>query len=346
MNTIEAPKSVNKPRQNQPWHSRLRVWGRRVLVTLVLLAVIGAAYQAIATARDERAFPPPGQLVDVGGYKLHLYCTGLEGSGNPTVILETLAGGLSPYWAWVQPVVAKMTRVCAYDRPGRAWSESATRPLSLQQTVDDLHTLLANAGVAPPYLLVGHSIGGLYVRKFAADHPDEVVGLVLVDAAHPEQFDHRPEMLAETQSYLRVSWLIPWLMQLGVGHLYFASGGEVDFQALPPRQHDEVAAFWSSPGYFQSQRAEMLASVSIYADAHDLGDLGDLPLAVVSAGRQTAPGWAELQDELAQLSTNSIHITNANAIHASLAFDPQDAKATTTAILQVVEAVRRGTPLQ
>lgn len=326
--------------------SKLKFGRRGLLAGIILLALIGALYQVVATWRNQRNFPPPGQLVDVGGYRLHIYCTGPENTANPTVILETLSGGMSPYWAWVQPEVAKVTRVCAYDRAGYAWSEPATRPLTLQQTVDDLHTVLAKAGVAAPYVLVGHSIGGLYVRKFAANHPADVVGMVLVDAAHPEQFERYPALLEGTKEFRRFAWLIPWFMRLGLGHLYFAAGGEIDFQDLPARQHDEVAAFWSTPAYFASQSAGMTTIETIYADAQGLRDLGNLPLAVISAGQQTPTGWAELQNELARLSSNSVQRTLTSATHASLAFDPQDAQATSTAILQVVEAVRTGQPLQ
>ena len=328
----------------------LKFWIGRILLGLLFLmislGIIGAIYQAIGVNRDRRNFPPPGQLVDVGGYQLHIYCTGAENTGNPTVILETLSGGLSPYWAWVQPEVAKVTRVCSYDRAGRAWSEPSPQPQDLPQTVDALHTLLAKASIAPPYVLVGHSIGGLYVRQFAADHPAEVVGMVLVDAAHPEQFDRHPEMWAQTENFMPILASFPFLARIGLFRFYFASGGEIDFQDLPSRQHDEVAAAWSTPKYFNSQRAELMSAAEIYRQAHELGSLDELPLAVISAGTNQPAGWAALQAELAKLSSNQIHQTIEEASHASLAFNPQHAQVVSTAILQVVDAARTGQPLQ
>jgi pimeloyl-ACP methyl ester carboxylesterase len=306
----------------------------------LLLIVAGAIYQAVGAARDHAAFPPPGRLVDVGGYKLHLHCTGEAAAGQPTVILETLAGGISAYWGWVQPEIAKTTRVCSYDRAGRAWSEPASGPLSLAQTVADLHTLLVSARVEGPYVLVGHSIGGIYMREFAETYPAEVVGMVLVDAAHPDQFERHPELLAANKSFLALSASFPWLAHIGIARIYFASGGTLDMGDLPPVELAVAKAVWSSPAYFASQRAEGMAVEAIYADARRLGDLGDLPLAVVSAGSGQPPFWASLQAELATLSTNSRHVTLEHATHGSLAFNPQDAQETSAAILQVLAMAR------
>jgi hypothetical protein len=141
-------------------------WVRRILLGLavapIALGVIGSIYQAIATEIDQRNYPPPGQLVDVGGYKLHLYCTG---EGSPTVILDALFPGTDSNWVWVQPKIAKTTRVCAYDRAGHGWSDSGPEPRDAEQQARELHTLLTNAGIAGPYILVGHSLGGLSVRR-------------------------------------------------------------------------------------------------------------------------------------------------------------------------------------
>lgn len=324
-------------------------WLRRLLagmgVLLLLLVAAGSIYQAVGAVRDRAAFPPPGQLVDVGGYKLHLHCTGEAVAGRPTVILETLAGGISPYWGWVQPEIARTTRVCSYDRAGRAWSEPAPGPLSLAQTVEDLHTLLASAGVEGPFVLVGHSIGGIYMRRFAEAYPTEVVGMVLVDAAHPEQFARYPALAEANESFLKVSAAFPWLARTGVARLYFARGGTLDMGDLPPAALAVAKAVWSSPAFFESQRAEGLAASAIYDDARQMGTLGNLPLAVVSAGTNSLPFWAGLQGELAELSTNCLHLTVQDATHESLAFNPQDAQITSSAILQIVEATQTGQQL-
>lgn len=349
MATITLP-TTNKTLPQSKTRSRFWVWLQRgalaVVLAVLALGASGLLYQYVGSEMDRRALPAPGQLYDVGGYKLHLYCTGPENSGNPTVILETLSGGASPYWAWVQPEIAKTTRVCSYDRAGRAWSEPTTKPLSLEQTVGDLHTLLERGQVKPPYVLVGHSIGGVYVRQFVRAYPQQVLGVVLVDAAHPDQFARFPALRAEGDAYLQQSAIFPWLARFGVFRLYFATGGEIDFQDLPPLEHAQVAWLWSSPEYFESQRAENLAGPRIFADAHTLGALGNLPLAVVTRGNGLDEDWAGLQKELAALSTNSVHTIIPDSTHASLAFNPDHARATSAAILQVLDAARTGQPLK
>ena len=315
----------------------------RLAMGIFVLAMAGTLYQTASAEADRRNFPAPGNLIDVGGFKMHIYCTG---EGSPTVILETLSGGTSSYWGWVQPDVAKTTRVCVYDRAGRGWSEPDLQPMTLARTVRNLHTLLTNARIEGPYVLVGHSIGGIYVRQFAAEYPSEVVGMVLVDAAHPDQFDRYPDMRKENESYLQVSTAFPVLARLGVGRLYFALGGEIDFAEMTEPQKSEIKALWSSPEYFMSQRAEVLAGAGIFADGQRLGRLGDLPLLVISAGQNASDEWSELQSDLASLSEDSVHLNVETASHASLAFNPRDARQVSMGIRNVVEIVRRGKRLQ
>jgi len=128
--------------------------------------------------------------------------------GGPTVVLEAASGGSSPDWCLVQPEIAKFTRVCSYDRAGLGWSDSSPRPRSMPQIAEDLSNLLAGAGIEGPYVLVGHSLGGLYVQYLARRHPGRVAGLVLVDAAHPDLFAHQsPEFARRTRIELRKRWL-------------------------------------------------------------------------------------------------------------------------------------------
>ena len=125
--------------------------------------------------------PAPGKILDIGGTKLHINCTG---AGAPAVILESGFPGVSLDWVLVQPEVAKFTKVCSYDRAGFGWSGLGKQPRTANQIADDLGELLVAAGVAPPYVLTGHSVGGIYVRVFTMKHPDRVIGMVLVDATH------------------------------------------------------------------------------------------------------------------------------------------------------------------
>ena len=316
------------------WLDRLSRFFIGLLVFLFVLSMTGMLYQTAAAEADKRNLPPRGNLIDVGGFRMHIHCIG---EGSPTVILETLSGGTSSYWGWVQPEVAKKTRVCVYDRAGRGWSEPDPEPMTLGRTVRNLHTLLTNSRINGPYVLVGHSIGGIYMRQFAMEYPDQVLGMVLVDSAHPEQFERYPEMLKGNEAYLKFSTTLPTLSRLSINRLYFAFGGEFDFGDLSEPQKSELKALWSSPEYFLSQRAENIAAPGIYADAGQLGSLGDLPLIVISAG-QNPPSWGELQRNLASLSTNSLHLTLENATHVSVVFNLDDAHEVSKAILQVVDA--------
>ena len=158
----------------------------RRCLTLGALRVFAGSH--VARAQDTlKAPPPPGQLVDIGGRRLHLQCTG---SGTPTVVVESGSSSFSIEWAPVQEKVATFTRICSYDRAGFAWSDRGPEENTVEETVDDLHLLLRSASVIGPYVLVGHSIGGMYVRAYQRRYPEEVAGLVLVDATPEEDLKY------------------------------------------------------------------------------------------------------------------------------------------------------------
>src|SRR5918997_1815757 len=161
------------------------VWLGGMVAVLLGLMLLGARYESAAEARDTRAYPPPGQMVDVGGYRLHINCIG---TGSPTVVIDAGHGGWSASWSsWVQPEAARTTRVCTYDRAGMGWSEPGPLPRTAKHFAQELHTLLHTAGVPGPYVLAGHSLGGLPVRVFAHAYAAEVAGVVLIDSMHPRQ---------------------------------------------------------------------------------------------------------------------------------------------------------------
>ena len=160
-----------------------------LLLGACALAALGAGYQTAREWLDDRV-PPPGELVDVGGRRLHLSCAG---TGTPTVILESGLGETGAYWGWISTAVARTTRVCVYDRAGRGWSEPASAPQDGVAVAEDLLALLEQAHIPTPVVLVGHSSGAAYVRIFAGRHPDQVAGAVLLDGQPAEAFERLPD---------------------------------------------------------------------------------------------------------------------------------------------------------
>jgi pimeloyl-ACP methyl ester carboxylesterase len=328
--------SSSRGRRLIRWIRRPLLWA---LAALIVALVLGAIYQAIATQLDERAHPPPGELVEVDGHRIHINCVG---DGSPTVILEAANLGMSAHWVRVQQQVAQTTRVCAYDRAGLGWSERGPKPRDAKQISSELHALLANAaGIEGPYVLVGHSYGGLYARMYAARYPDEAAGVVLVDSTHPEQFTRSAEGRAMYEQARRLGAVIPWLARLGVIRLTNFYPAHPD---LPPQQREQIEAFNSSTRQVVSTAEEFRATPQTSAQVRRTGSLGDKPLAAVSAGEQP-PSWLELQEELATLSSNSVHRIVEGATHESLLYNRRDAQVTSAAILEVVEAVRNDQPL-
>ena len=161
--------------------SRTRTWLLNPVLAVLVLFALGGAYETIGRATEPRV-AMRGELVDVGSYRLHLECTG---TGAPTVIVEPGGGASAATLGWIAPDVARHTTVCVYDRAGKGWSDAAQTAPDGAQIATDLHTLLERADVAGPYVLAGHSFGGLYVMRYAAQYPDEVAGMVLIDSTAP-----------------------------------------------------------------------------------------------------------------------------------------------------------------
>ena len=323
--------------------SRAGRWLLYPVIAVLAISAVGAGYETVSEAVDANAYPMPGQLVDVGGHRLHLNCTG---SGSPTVVLEPGAGAMSSSLGWITPAVARDTRVCVYDRAGRGWSDPADAPQDGAQIATDLHTLLHTAGVPGPYLLAGHSFGGLYTLTFAARYPDEVAGLVLVDstapAPRPGPATASPEDASSYDVTGRASALASITARLGLARLY----GLLAPDGLPPQSHDEVSAHGATAGNLRSVIDEYLEGGASAEHAASLRDFGAKPLIVLTAGSGSAPGWAEKQNALATLSTNSVHRTIDGATHLDLAEDEEKATATSQAIHDVMSSVRSATRLQ
>jgi pimeloyl-ACP methyl ester carboxylesterase len=320
-------------------HRQLQSRGGRWLlypvIAMLALASIGGGYQTLGEAADAKAYPMPGQLIDVGGHRLHLSCTG---AGTPTVVLEPAAGEMSSNLGWIAPAVARNTRVCVYDRAGRGWSEPADTAQDGAQIVTDLHTLLQRGHVPGPYVLGGHSFGGLYVLTFAARYPDEVAGMVLVDSTAPAP---TPQPSAVTPSdggsydlMGRISALGSASARLGLGRLY----AQVAAPDLPPRSRNEVRAKIATAANLGSTIDEYAQGGASVKQAASLRDFADKPLIVLTAGSGHDAAWSAAQNHLATLSTNSVHRVIAGATHQGMV--EEHAAATTQAILDVVASVR------
>jgi pimeloyl-ACP methyl ester carboxylesterase len=319
-----------------------------LVVVLLVLAVAGAIYQAIATERAERAYPPPGEMVEVGGHRLHINCVG---QGSPTVVLDAAAGGFSAQWVRVQREVSGTTRVCAYDRAGMGWSEMGPDPRDAKQITGELHTLLGKAGIEGPYVLVGHSFGGMYMQTYAARYPDEVAGVALVDSStDPDQFSQRPEARDSNEPQEQKNAVGPRLVRLGVslparlGVVRLLSELDPASPDLPPQQRAQIDALTPSTRQWTTSVLEFLAPTQTLRLGSQ-GSLGNKPLAVVTAPKQAEPGWLKQQDDLATLSSNSIHRVVKGATHTSLLYDRSDSQATGAVIEEVVAAERNGRPL-
>jgi pimeloyl-ACP methyl ester carboxylesterase len=321
---------------------RVRGPSRRWLLYPVLaalaLASLGGGYETVREAVDARAYPMPGQLIDVGGHRLHLSCTG---SGGPTVVLEPGGGEMSSNLGWITPAVARDTRVCVYDRAGRGWSEPAASAQDGVQIATDLHTLLHRAHVPGPYVLAGHSFGGLYVLTFAARYPDEVAGMVLIDSTTPSSAAASRGTATSYDLLGRVSALISGTARLGLVRVADRLLGG----SLPPRSQDQVHARGVTAASVRSSVDEYLRANAAIAQAAALHSFGDKPLIVLTAGIGNDATHTAAQNHLATLSTNSAHRTISGVSHEGMVAEEKGAAATTRAILDVVSSVRRSAPL-
>lgn len=332
----------------------LRRWTRRlwmaplsIVVLLLILAAAGFSYEKIAEARDRAQFPPPGTLVDVDGFALHLHCIG---EGSPTVVLDTGLGVVSRSWAAVQDAVAPATRVCSYDRAGYAWSDPGPAPRSSASIARELFALLRNAGEQPPFVLAGHSFGGYNIRVFAHEHPDAVAGLIFVDSSHEDQVAHMPAEMRGAQEDLRVLFqLLRIASKLGVVRLFPSLIGIDESTGLSR----EIVAFSVSPNFIDTVIAEQSQLQASASDVRKARQFGTLPLIVLTAGivdDDSAPGvsaeavkrfhdvWVgELQTDLAGLSTRGRQIIVEDSGHMIPLVRPD---IVSDAILEVVREVK------
>lgn len=318
----------------------LRVIGGSALV-LALVCATGVGIQLIAARRNQRRFPPPGRMVDGGGFSMHLDVRG-EHRGAATVVLEAGLGSFSPNWHWVQRELAQHLQVVAYDRAGLGWSEASRAPRDAGTMADELFSALREAGIDGPYVLAGHSFGGLVVRAFADLHRHETAGLVLVDASHPDQWARWPVPRADL---IQLASLRIMAVAARVGLLRIGNPFNAVSDGLPDRQVAELNAHFALPRTSSTEAAQMRAWERVTRPfLHDAAPLGDLPLAVMGVGVQPmgAATLDALQEELPWLSTNSARRVVAGATHESLIAHREHAARVADAIRAVVDAADGG----
>jgi len=307
-------------------------------------------------------FPPPGRLVDVGGFRLHLHAIG---DARPVVVFDAALGGSSISWTFVQAPVSAFARACTYDRAGFAWSDAGPMPRTAGRAADELRVLLANAAEPPPYVLVGHSFGGFVMRIFAARYPELTAGLVLVDPAHPEDWltpspgDRRKLergmrlcRQGALASRIGLARIVSELVGIGAAtparklvDLFTRGGigGDADWilaplWKLPPACRKPLRSFWTRARFYEAlgSQIETIATSAAETLSASANGYGDLPLVTISA---TDPDVVRrrLQNVLAGMSTRGRHIVASNSGHWIPLDEPE------TVIAAVADTVRLAT---
>ncbi len=315
-------------------------WLRKIVrvlaLSFVVILVCGFIYERIGRRSDRKRLPQIGRSVDTGGHTLNIFCSG---TGNPAVILDT--GGDNPGLAWeeTRAEIAKFTQACWYDRAGIGWSDSGPYPRTSAAIAADLHELFKRAGIPPPYVLLGGSIGGLNARVFAGMYPKDTAGVVLDDAAHEDEPLRAPKFYLGHQAP-RALWrpihTLFWAAsEVGLLRVTGSSPSGSKNESQMTREELTTELRHQPKSFLNSVDTGMVLDES-YAEARAIGSLGDIPLIVLTAGKAPDFGdaelnrqavayqkiWAyEIQPKLARLSSKGRQIVVPDATHATI---PQD----------------------
>lgn len=338
----------------------LKYVGIGLLFLIVAPLAVGQVLRLVATD-----VPPPGELHDVGGYRLHINCVEPRNGRNdlPPVIIEAGAGTPSPTYHWLLQGIAETTKVCVYDRAGLAWSEESGLPRDSITVATALHTLLDEADIRRPFVFAGHSIAGLYTRQYVEQYPDDVAGLVFLDASHPDQvaaFGLDRDAMAEQAETLETQLAtVKILINLGITEIYNPmTASAPDFADLPEIIQDQADYVSTLIRYFEAAPLEG-GSFDVAAEqAARNTSLGNRPVVAISATQPIPPEqrpegfpddlvqiFANLHKEIAALSSNGRHVEIDTANHMSLVANKDQVAKVLPYIRDIVmEAAKQGVP--
>ena len=312
----------------------------KIVVGIAVVLVVGVAIAFLLNLRREgdllERFPPPGKMVDIGGRRLHLQCRGAD--TKPVVVFENGAFATTVWYRAALDEVAKIARVCMYDRAGLGWSDPVPAPRSLGARVDDLHALLEKAHESPPYILVGHSMGGLLARIYTKKFPNDVAGLVLIESSE-EQMNGSQRSERESAENAK---------QIGIGAMVLSLGIQIPQVRFPNGPADQEIIQRAS--VFRAGQDDLLAMSRLTEELQSIGSLealDDLPLVVVQQGRpdpnramERAKEWREAQARLARLSTRSEELVAERSWHSVMNDEPEMYR---IAVAKVLDMIRTDT---
>lgn len=318
-----------------------------LVALLIVIPLLGTVYQAVAESSDRQTYLPPGQPFDVDGHKMHINC---QGAGSPTIVLEAGAFSFSSEWYWVQQQLSPTNRVCAYDRAGNGWSEPGPTPRDSLNIVHDLHKLLQAAGEPGPYVLVGHSLGGVLSPIYASEYPGEVLGIVMVDSAIPPSWPEKSGYDLWKSQNETAYGLLMTLVRTGAGRIII--GREFQEYGYPSEIAAELIAFKSTVRAVDAWDAEFrLAQWELGQEVTAAHDLGALPLVILWAAHPeiTAPEdrtkLEAIWKSVPIVSSNSSTRVIDGANHGSIIGDEQYAQQVSEAVIEVITAAQTGKPL-
>ncbi|HTV84332.1 MAG TPA: alpha/beta hydrolase [Dyella sp.] len=286
-----------------------------LVVLVALLGVAGFTWNELATRDEQKAFPPPGRMYEVDGHAMHMYCTG---TGSPTLVLDAGLGDDWTVWSKVQPELSKTTRVCSFDRSGLGSSDLLPGAHDANTLADQLHALVGRAGIQKPFVLVGHSIAGLYARAYASRYPDDLAGMILIDSSTPDQLARMPKEVREAA--IPNFFLQSWTVRLGIAR---ALGQCSEVDPAMEAVKGWVLANMCNPSITDAGIEEYKGVDLSNAETRHTGPFGHLPILIFSEDpakpptdwglspavmKQWAALWNQMQEELKRLSTDSRRI--------------------------------------